>query len=167
LANNKFDSVGGTISGDVLITGNLVVSGNASTINVSTLKIDDSLIQLAANNETSDALDIGFFGHYSQDAGVNKRHTGLFRDASDGVYYLFENYEDPSFDTVTPNNTIDVSNTSFIIANLKANIVSQSILVRGYDPVNYANSVYAHANASYVAANTAIADALAFAIALG
>jgi hypothetical protein len=40
-------------------------------------------------------------------------------------------------------------------------------LVRGYDPVNYANSVYAHANASYVAANTAIADALAFAIALG
>ena len=129
--------------------------------------VDDSLIQLAANNETSDTLDIGFFGHYSPDAGVNKRHTGLFRDATDGAYYLFENYLDPSFETLTPNNTIDVSNTSFIIANLKANIVTQSILVRSYDPINYANSVYAHANASYVAANTAIADALAFAIALG
>ena len=166
-ANSSITSSGGTISGDLVISGNLTVVGNATTINVSTLIIDDALIQLAANNETSDALDIGFVGHYSNDSGINKRHTGIFRDATDGLYYLFYNYLDPSFDTASPNNTIDVANSSFRVANLNANIVSDVVRVRGYDPVNHANSVYAHANASYIAANTAIADALAFAIALG
>jgi hypothetical protein len=144
----------------------LTVIGNATTINVSSLIIDDTLIQLAANNE-SDTLDIGFFGHYSNDSGVNKRHTGLFRDATDGLYYLFYNYEDPSFDTLSPNNTIDVANSSFRVANLTANLISDVVRVRGYDPINHANSVYLHANSAYAAANLAIADSLAFAIALG
>ena len=167
-ANNKLNSTGGTISGDLSITGNLVVLGNATSIAVSSIKIDDSLIQLAANNDTSDTLDIGFIGHYSNDAGVNQRHTGLVRDATDGLYYLFYNYQDPSFDTLAPNNTIDVANSSFRIANLTANIITNVITVRGYDPIDHTNSAFAatntadqkavsagvYANAAYTLANT-------------
>jgi hypothetical protein len=80
---------------------------------------------------------------------------------------LFYNYLDPSFGTLSPNNTIDVANSSFRVANLNANIVSDVVRVRGYDPINHANSVYLHANSAYAAANLAIADSLAFAIALG
>jgi hypothetical protein len=161
-ANTKLSSSGGTISGDLNITGNLVVSGNATTISVSNIKVDDSLLQLAANNETSDALDIGFVGHYSDDAGVNQRHTGLFRDATDGLYYLFYNYEDPSFDTLTPNNTINISNSSFRVANLTANLISDVVRIRGYDPINHTNSVFvtansasSYANSGYTTANSA------------
>jgi len=167
VANTQLSTSGGTISGDLSVTGNLTVLGNATSIAVSSIKIDDSLIQLAANNESSDTIDIGFFGHYSPDAGVSKKHTGLFRDANDGRYYLFYNYEDPSFETLSPNNVIDVANSTFRVANLTANVITDVISIRGYDPINYTNTVYTHANASYSAANTAISDALAFAIALG
>ena len=33
-------------------------------------------------SETSDAVDIGFIGHYSPDGGTTKEHTGFFRDAT-------------------------------------------------------------------------------------
>ncbi len=161
-ANNKLNSTGGTISGDLSITGNLTVLGNASTIAVTDIKISDPLIQLAANNETSDSIDIGFIGHYSPDAGSTKKHTGLFRDATDGLYYLFNNYEDPSFDTNSPNNVINVANSTFRIANLTANIITDTISVRGYDPINHtnasfniANSGSSYANSAFGVANTA------------
>jgi hypothetical protein len=160
-ANSKLSSSGGTISGDLNITGNLVVTGNATTISVSDLRVDDPLLQLASNNETSDTLDIGFVGHYSDDSGINERHTGLVRDASDGLYYLFYNYLDPSFDTASPNNTIDVANSSFRIANLNANIITNTISVRGFDPLNHTNSAFntansgsSYANSGYSQANT-------------
>jgi len=154
-ANNKLNSTGGTVSGDLNITGNLTVLGNATTISVSNIKLDDPLIQLAANNETSDALDIGFLGHYSDDSGTNQRHTGLFRDATDGKYYLFYNYLDPSFDTGSPNNVIDIANSSFRIANLTANIITDTITVRGYDPLNHTNNSYGQANTATTNAATA------------
>jgi hypothetical protein len=153
-SNTKLDSTGGTISGDLSITGNLTVLGNAFAITVSSLIVDDPLLHLAANNETTDAVDIGFIGHYSQDAGSTQRHTGLFRDATDGLYYLFDNYLDDSFDTLTPNNTIDIANSSFRIANLTANIITETLFVRGFDPLETANLSYNHANASYNVVNS-------------
>jgi len=53
-----------TVDGDVEISGNLIVLGTQTTVNVSTLSVDDSLIALARNN-TTDAVDIGFYGHYN------------------------------------------------------------------------------------------------------
>jgi hypothetical protein len=102
-----------TIDQDLTVSGNLTVTGTFATINVSTLSVTDALIQLASNNTGSDTLDIGFFGSY-QTGGGDHEHTGLFRDATDGVYRLFDNLQ------ATPTTTVDTSNNTFRIASLQA-----------------------------------------------
>jgi hypothetical protein len=105
-----------TIDGDIIISGNLSVLGASTTYNVETLTVEDSLIALGKNN-TSDAVDIGFYGHYND--GAN-RHAGLLRHAGDGYFYLFDNYN-----TEPTSNVINVADGSFRQANLKSNLVSQ------------------------------------------
>lgn len=72
-----------TVQGSLTVLGNLLVSGNMTVINSNTLKVDDSLIALAINNNFSDILDIGFYGTYN--AGTGNLYTGLARDASDSL----------------------------------------------------------------------------------
>jgi hypothetical protein len=104
-----------TIDGDIILSGNLSVLGTSTTYNVTTLTVEDSLIALAKNN-TSDAVDIGFYGHYNDGAD---RHSGLLRHAGDGYFYLFDNYNlEPT------GNVINVSDASFRQANLKSNLVA-------------------------------------------
>ena len=105
-----------TIDGDVIISGNLSILGTSTTYNVETLTVEDSLIALGKNN-ASDAVDIGFYGHYNNGAD---RHAGLMRHAGDGFFYLFDNYN------VEPTgNVINVADGSFRQANLKSNLISQ------------------------------------------
>jgi hypothetical protein len=116
-ANTKFDSAGGTINGNVTITSNLTVLGTTTTVNTNTLNVADPLIILASNN-SSDAVDIGFAGHYT-DGGSVARHTGFFRDAVTKRYYLFDGY--------TPellNNIIDIANATFNLAPLSVSSVN-------------------------------------------
>jgi len=102
-----------TIDGNITISGNLTVQGSHTTVNTSTLNVVDPLIILASNN-ASDAVDIGFAGHYTDGDSV-ARHTGFFRDAGTKEYHVFDNY--------TPElvgNSIDVANASFRHANVQA-----------------------------------------------
>lgn len=110
-----------TITGDFTISGNLIVNGNTVTQNISTYQVDDPLIYLAANNYYADIVDIGFAANYFD--GVTQRHTGFVRLNTDKKYRLFENYL-PELDA---NNQLNVSNTSFAIANLVANLVDGKI----------------------------------------
>lgn len=111
--NNDLTSVPGNFT----IGGDLVINGNSTTISSADLSVEDSIIHLASNNEISDTLDIGFVGHYSNDSGVTKRHTGFFRDASDGKYYLFNNYVDAALDDGTAS-TINRADATFALATL-------------------------------------------------
>jgi hypothetical protein len=106
-----------TIDGNVEISGNLIVLGTETVINVETLNIADPLIFLAANNNISDAVDIGFSGNYS-DGTI--RHAGVFRHAGTKEFYVFDNYSGSH-----ANNVIDVGDSSFRVANLHANLISQ------------------------------------------
>ena len=106
-----------TIDGNVEISGNLIVLGTETVINVETLNIADPLIFLAANNNISDAVDIGFSGNYS-DGTI--RHAGVFRHAGTKEFYVFDNYSGSH-----SNNVIDVGDSSFRVANLHANLISQ------------------------------------------
>ena len=124
-SNVKFDvdntvvrTTGGTISGDLAITGNLVVSGNTITQDVETIVAQDSLIELAANN-AADALDIGFFGSY---VSSGTKYTALFRDASDSGKYklLTGGTEKPS-----AGNTVNAQ--AFSTATLQANITGGTV----------------------------------------
>lgn len=103
---------------DVVISGNLTVNGTAITINSESLEITDPIIHLAANNYTSDTIDIGFEGHYFDSLGGNV-HAGLVRDASDsGKFKLFENVAGDTHIT----NTVDFSEEGYRIATLVANL---------------------------------------------
>jgi hypothetical protein len=107
-----------TISGDLAVTGNLVISGNTITQDVETMKVEDSLIQLAANN-AADAVDIGFFGQYND--GTTK-YTALFRDASDaGKYKLLTG------GTTIPSAANSVDPSTYSTATLVANITGGTV----------------------------------------
>lgn len=107
-------SGGQTVGGDLAITGNLVIMGNTVTQDVETVRTEDTLIELAANN-ASDGLDIGFFGSYTN-GGV--KYTTLYRDASDsGVYKLLvDGTEKPSV-----GNTVNAA--AFTRGTLDTNII--------------------------------------------
>ena len=63
-ANTRFSSSGGSISGAVQITGDLTVHGNTRFVDQQTLQVGDPLIYLAANNYSSDIVNIGFIANY-------------------------------------------------------------------------------------------------------
>jgi len=111
--------------GELRISGNLTVTGDTVTVGASTLIVDDPLIHLANNNEATDLLDIGVIGHYYRDA--QRRHTGLFRDATNQQYYLFHEMIDSAFDSTQPPSVINRAATGFAKADLNvANLLADS-----------------------------------------
>lgn len=152
-ANLKLNLTGGTIGGDLAVSGNLTVSGNTYYVNVSTYQVDDPLIYLAANNDTSDVVDIGFMGGHNT-SGVYQ-HSGLIRHAADGNWYLFTGLAEEGHE----NNVVDIANTT--LATLKANINANSLLLVGNAVATQANLTISHnqANTAYGQANNAYAQA--------
>jgi len=112
-----------TINSSLSINGNLNVLGTQTYVNTNTLNVADPLIYLAANNSTSDIVDIGFAGRYFDGAAV--KQTGLFRDAGNKQYYVFDNYT-PALDA---NNDINAADSSFRVATLNANLTSQQATI--------------------------------------
>ncbi len=147
-ANAKFSATGGTISGDVIVTGNLSVSGNVFQVDATNLSVEDNMIYLNANNTVANP-DLGFAGNYNDGA---YHHAGMFRDATDGIWKFFYNY-DPEPDA-SP--YIDTGHATFRIANLTANLITDVATIRGYDPINHTNTAYTHANAAFTAANNSV-----------
>lgn len=105
------------IQTDLTVTGNLIVTGNIVSTNVATMNISDPLIYLAANNYSSDIVDIGFVGNYFDGS---QRHFGVARHAADKQIYIFDNYT-PEIDD---NNIINISDPSFRLATVHANLTS-------------------------------------------
>lgn len=137
-SNTRLSTSGGTVSGNVTITGNLTVQGTLTSVNTQVLSVTDSLIELA-NNNSSDVLDIGFYGNYSN--GTSNLFTGLVRSDTDKIYYLF--------DTLTehPTNTsINFANVN--ISTLNANLVSNSVVISGVNVFGFANAAFNKANSS-------------------
>jgi hypothetical protein len=127
-------STTGYFDGNVQISGDLFVTGNVTTTNVNSVVVSDPMIYLAGNNYTSDLVDIGFAANYND--GTN-RHTGLFRDASDGgVYKLFYNLTQE----LSGNNVIDVNDASFRIATLTAFLSSSGLTTNATHIAITANS---------------------------
>ena len=74
-------TVHGDISGnDLTLSGNLTVSGVTTTVQSTTVTINDNMLSLADNQTgtDTDAVDIGFYGTF--DAGGTDKYSGLFRD---------------------------------------------------------------------------------------
>ncbi|NDG29900.1 hypothetical protein EB118_07360 [bacterium] len=108
---------------DLTVTGNVTFTGNVVSVTANNLVVEDNLIQIAKNNIT-DAVDVGIIGHYQRLSDSANVHTGVFRDATDGVWKFFENYPiEPGTNT-----NIDTANAQYRLANLTAqNITSNGI----------------------------------------
>lgn len=118
-------SGGQTITGDLAVSGNLVVLGDTITQNVSTITTEDSLIKLA-NNNIADALDIGFYGEAN--TGSSTTYHGLVRRAGSD-FFLFKNLDVDPASNVLATGSVTVSNT----ATLRANLITTTILSDGQD----------------------------------
>jgi len=94
---------------DVTITGNLTVNGDTTTVNTTTLSVEDPLIALATGN-TGNSVDTGFYSRY-RTASTNL-YTGLFWDATDSKYKLFHGNE------AAPTTTVNTSGTGYTASTL-------------------------------------------------
>jgi hypothetical protein len=144
-------SVSGYFDGDVQISGNLSVLGTTITISANSLIVNDPLLQLAANNTTSDLLDIGFFGSYNPDGGDHE-HTGLFRDATDDVYKLFEGLQE------SPTNVVNTAGVGYKIATLQSYLITSGLTSNATHLAITANSTV---NVAITANTLTLATALA------
>ena len=120
LAATKFNSSGGTISGDTTITGNLVVNGTTTTVNTSTVSTSDSLLKLANNNTAGDSLDIGFYGTYN---ATGQKYAGLVRQAGSNFFLFKDLTTDPTSNALATG-SLTASNTATLRANITGGTVS-------------------------------------------
>jgi len=109
-----------TVETDVVIEGNLTISGSTTTVNATDLSITDPLIYLAAEQYTTDVLDVGFLAATGEVGGTEESHlhSGFFRDVSDsGKWKIVSNVPHPV------NNTVDITNAvkdTLVVGNLEA-----------------------------------------------
>ena len=174
-ANNKLDLGGGTVTGPVTIsssltvTGNVTFSGNVTTVSANNLSVKDNMIYLNNGSNVANP-DLGFAGNYND--GIY-HHAGFFRDATDGIWKIFDNYE-PEPD-LSP--WIDTSNNTFRIANFQANTITANVIniassslianlnsdfLDGQHGSYYTNlsiAAFGNANLAFDRANTAYAQA--------
>jgi len=122
-ATDKFswskDNFATTIASGISITGNRQALDNGISVQF------NAITGHTLNNKWDGTgapvnVDLGWVGNYND--GVY-RHTGLFRDASDGVYKFFEGYT-PQPDVAV---NIDTGHASFKFASIQANVVTANL----------------------------------------
>ena len=124
-----------TVDGNLTVTGDLIVQGTSLTIDSTTVSVTDSMMELASGNTSSDLLDIGFYGNYDDglsDGGASE-YTGLFRDASDSTWKLFDGLE------VEPDNTVNISGTGYAYADFKAGDIEATGQLTAVGPLSLSN----------------------------
>ena len=100
----------------LIVAGDLQVNGTTTTINSVSMEVQDNMIYLNGANSDGSAttfVDLGFAGNVN-DRG-SYEHVGFFRDATDGIWKIFEGYT-PEPDAAPQINT---GHASFSLATLQ------------------------------------------------
>jgi hypothetical protein len=103
------------IGGDLTVTGNLLVEGTTTTVDTDTLSVKDPLIIVGNDNNTSDLVDLGFYGLYDT-SGSQDLYAGLYRSASDTKFHLFKDLQEE------PTTTVNTGGTGYAVATLVSNL---------------------------------------------
>ena len=112
-----------TTSGDLVVTGDFTVNGTTTTINTTNTTVEDPLMYLASGNNSSDAVDIGFYGLY--DTSGTDKYSGLFRDATDTKWKLFKDNQ------AVPGTTVNTVGTGYTIGTIVAHLEDSSVAITG------------------------------------
>ena len=120
-ATGEFRTSGGGSFTDLTVSGDLIVNGTQTILNTEVVSVEDPMIQLG-NQNPADTLDMGFIGKH--DSGT---YTGLFRDASDGTYKLFDGLTAHN----DSDNDVDVLGAGFTLADMAMGNLTAST-VTGY-----------------------------------
>jgi hypothetical protein len=106
-----------TMPNNLVVSGNLTINGTATYVNTESISSKDPLFEVANTNNTTDAVDIGYYGRYYDSVQERVEFTGLFRDASDaGKFKIFSGLVDE------PTNVVNTTGTGYTVATLVANV---------------------------------------------
>jgi hypothetical protein len=104
------------VSSNVVIGGNLQVNGTEYIADVETFAVSDNLFYLnhaESSGSPTQSVDIGWAGNYNE--GGTYAHAGLFRDATDQRFKIFDGY------TPEPSGAeINTGHASFALADFQA-----------------------------------------------
>ena len=105
-----------TMPNNLIVSGNLTINGTATYVNTQSISAKDPLFEVANDNNTTDAVDIGYYGRYYDTPQTRVEFTGLFRDASDsGKFKFFTGLVDE------PTNVVNTTGTGYTVGTLVAN----------------------------------------------
>jgi hypothetical protein len=105
-----------TMPNNLVVSGNLTINGTATYVNTQSISAKDPLFEVANDNNTTDVVDIGYYGRFYDSAQTRVEFTGLFRDASDaGKFKFFTGLVDE------PTNVVNTTGTGYTIGTLVAN----------------------------------------------
>jgi hypothetical protein len=105
-----------TMPNNLIVSGNLTINGTATYVNTQSISAKDPLFEVANDNNTTDAVDIGYYGRYYDTPQTRVEFTGLFRDASDaGKFKFFTGLVNE------PTNVVDTTGVGYTVGTLVAN----------------------------------------------
>jgi hypothetical protein len=105
-----------TMPNNLIVSGNLTINGTATYVNTQSISAKDPLFEVANDNNTTDAVDIGYYGRYYDTPQLRVEFTGLFRDASDaGKFKFFTGLVDE------PTNVVNTTGVGYTVGTLVAN----------------------------------------------
>lgn len=110
VAKKIFVGTDASIGGDLTITGDLTVNGTTVTVSATNLALEDNMIYLNDGSTISNP-DLGIIGNYNDGT---YQHSGIFRDATDGVWKVFKGL------TIEPGSEINTGHASYAAADFQA-----------------------------------------------
>jgi hypothetical protein len=124
-------------SNDVIVTGDLIIQGDQTTINTETLTIEDQFIEIAKNSSVGDQ-DAGIFFY----RGTSDNPGILFYDASDDTFKLGWTNNSPTVSEINnlvlknlqvaePSNNSDVATKYYVDSSISAGSMSSFIISDG------------------------------------
>jgi hypothetical protein len=137
LSTNVITS-GNVTAENVTVNANLIVNGTTTTLNTQNVSIEDTLLYIAENNQSS-SLDLGFVAGHN--TGIYN-HTGLVRDASDNKWKLFKDVTDEPTTTI---NFAQANLDNLALFNLDSNAI-QAVSITATGTAALPNSSITTAN---------------------
>ena len=120
------------VAGDVAIVGNLSFGGAGTTVSSSTLTVENPIIFLGNSNPAND-FDIGMVGSYV--GGDGKNYTGIVRQATSGVWRVFDNLDDLPATSALWGNTVPagmyVGNLMIANSTVSSSTTTGALIVAG------------------------------------